>query len=231
MKQTILKPLLAIACLLFSSHAFAHDFEVDGIYYNITDSTNLAVEVTKAGDNTKYTGSIDIPASVIYESKTYTVSSIGDAAFFYCSDLTSITIPNSVTNIGNSAFSNCFRLTSITIPNSVTSIGAFAFFGCHGLTAITIPNSVTDIGIQAFSYCRVLTSITIPNSVTNIGRLALLGCNELTSIIVENGNTVYDSRDNSNAIIDTSTNTLIAGCRSTIIPNSDKHRQSGFLWL
>ena len=148
------------------------------------------------------------------------VTSIGESAFTACSSLTSITIPNSVTSIGGSAFYYCTGLTSITIPNSVTSIGYGAFWYCTGLTSITIPNSVTSIGDYAFSQCSSLTSITIPNSVTSIGSNALSHCLGLTSIVVEEGNTIYDSRENCNAIIETNINTLILGCQNTIIPNS-----------
>ena len=122
--------------------------------------------------------------------------------------------------IGDNAFKICDALTSITIPNSVTSIGYGAFYECYALTSITIPNSVTSIGTSAFTYCESLTSVTIPNSVTSIGGGAFDGCYSLTSIVVESGNSNYDSRENCNAIIETATNTLIAGCQNTIIPNS-----------
>ena len=148
------------------------------------------------------------------------VTIIGKDAFGNCSSLTSVTIPNSVTSIGEFAFSRCSGLTSINIPNSITSIESGAFSGCSGLTSITIPNSVKSIGESAFSGCSGLTSITIPNSVTSIGEIAFLGCSSLTFISVENGNSVYDSRDNCNAIIETSTNTLFSGCKNTTIPNS-----------
>ena len=123
----------------------------------------------------------------IYDNGTGTlifdkpVTSIGDSAFEECSNLTSITIPNSVTSIGDYAFSRCSNLTSITIPNSVTSIGDYAFSRCSNLTSITIPNSVTSIGDYAFSGCSDLTSITIPDSVTSIGDYAFFGCSNLTS--------------------------------------------------
>ena len=170
------------------------------------------------------------------------LTSIGEEAFNKCSGLTSITIPNSVTSIGNNAFAgcgltsvtlgknltsigdgafhDCHSLTSITIPNSVTEIGADAFSSCYRLTSVTIPNSVKSIGNGAFGGCSGLTSITIPNSVTSIGYGAFSSCSSLKSIIVQNGNPIYDSRENCNAIIETATNTLIAGCQNTIIPNS-----------
>ena len=130
------------------------------------------------------------------------------------------TIPNSVTSIGDRAFYGCSELTSVTIPNSVTTIGHFAFYNCSGLTSVTIPNSVTSIGGIAFSGCSGLTSVTIPNSVTSIGSYAFHGCSGLTSVTVDKNNGTYDSRNNCNAIIETSTNNLIFGCKNTTIPNS-----------
>ena len=114
------------------------------------------------------------------------VTSIGICAFLGCSSLTSITIPNSVTSIGDEAFKWCSSLTSITIPNSVTSIGESAFAGCSGLSSITIPESVTSIGGWAFYDCSSLTSITIPNSVTSIGGWAFYGCKSLKSVTIPN---------------------------------------------
>lgn len=148
------------------------------------------------------------------------VTDIGSSAFEGCIGLTSVIIPNSVTDIGNDTFCDCIGLTSVTIPNSVTSIGYNAFSGCSSLTSVTIPNSVTNIGSFAFCNCSGLTSITIPNSVTSIGDYAFTDCSSLNSIIVEEGNTVYDSRNNCNAIIKTETNELITGCMNTIIPNT-----------
>ena len=133
--------------------------------------------------------------------------------------INTITIFTGVTSIGEWAFYDCSSLTSITIPESVTSIGEHAFSDCSSLTSITIPESVTSIEGWAFLHCTSLTSITIPANVINIGYGILMGCNGLVSVVVEVGNPVYDSRYNCNAIIETSSNTLVGGCSATIIPN------------
>ena len=148
------------------------------------------------------------------------VTSIGGYAFSYCSGLASVTIPASVTSIGNYAFSGCSGLTSIEIPSNVTSIGTRAFFGCSGLTSIEIPSNVTSIGQSAFNRCSGLTSVTIPASVTSIGDYVFNDCSNLATITVETSNTVYNSRNGCNAIIETSSNKLIAGCKNTTIPAS-----------
>ena len=140
-----------ILSVFFSISASAYDVEVDGIYYNLISKGNAA-EVTK-GDK-EYSGDITIPSSINVNEVEYSVTSIGKEAFYYCTDLTSITIPNSVTSIGSSAFASCSGLTSVTIPNSVTSIVDYVFSYCTGLTSITIPNSVTSIGNGAFSGCN-----------------------------------------------------------------------------
>jgi hypothetical protein len=164
--------------------SFAHDFEVDGIYYNITSSAEpYTVEVTnKSG--TRYTGAVTIPTSVTYDGTTYKVTRIGESAFVNCSGLTSVTIPNSVTSIGEKAFANCSGLNRISLPSSVTSIDDKVFYGCSSLTSITIPLGVTEIGYQMFYKCSELRSITIPSSVTIISSEAFYGCLSLTSITI-----------------------------------------------
>ena len=161
MKKRIISLVLSLIPLL----ANAYDAEVGGVYYNLVPNTRVA-EVT-SGDK-KYTGSVTIPEKITYNGVEYSVTNIGDRAFYDCSGLT---FPNSVTSIGNNAFQYCGGLTSVTIPNSVRSIGEKAFWHCYGLTSVTISNSVTSIGDQVFAECEGLTSITIPNSVTSIGRL------------------------------------------------------------
>ena len=158
------------------------------------------------------------------------ITEIGEYAFQNCRNLTSINLPNSLTSINECAFSLCPKLTSITIPASVTSIGNGAFFSDSCLTTVIIPNSVTKIGEAAFQCCTGLTSLTIPNSVNSIGKYIFSFCRDLSSIVIESSNTKYDSRDNCNAIIETESNTLIAGCMNTIIPISVTSIGEGAFW-
>lgn len=296
----------------YSTSASAYDFEIDGIYYNITDSTSLVAEVTGdflTDDNggvimSSYSGNVIIPKQVTYNNNDYSVTTIGSSAFIGCTNLISVTLPNSITKIDYYAFQNCsnmieivipntilvinttafrnctglryvkisdlaawckieFRsggssnplyygaslllngtettdmiipydvteiskfafcgyskLKSVTIPNTVVQIGASAFYECSGLTSVTIPNSVTSIGSYAFWGCSALTSVTIPKSATTLGQSIFSGCSGLTSIVVENGNPVYDSRDNCNAVIETASNKFIRGCENSFIPSS-----------
>ena len=129
-------------------------------------------------------------------------------------------IPAGTSEIPDRAFYDCSSLTSVVIPESVKIIGNFAFEACSSLASITIPNSVTSIGKYAFAGCSALTSITIPSGVTSIGKRAFAGCSALESIVVDSGNTVYDSRNNSHAIIESTSNTLVLGCPNTTIPNT-----------
>ena len=157
MKQFYLRTLLLAILSLAGIASYAYDCMVDGICYNL-DSNNKTAKVTSLSVyvdiNKDYvSGDITIPSSITYAGVTYSVTSIGDRAFWYCSGLTSITIPNSVTSIGSAAFESCSGLTSITIPNSVTSIDYGVFRDCTGLTSVTIPNSVTSIGDHAFFGC------------------------------------------------------------------------------
>ena len=133
--------------------------------------------------------------------------------------LKTVVFGSGVTTISNSFFDTCSKLSSVTFSNSVKNIGINAFFGCNNITNIVFPNSLVSIGACAFEGCAIV-NITIPKNVTQIGRRAFGKSKYIESILVESGNSVYDSRSNCNAIIETSTNTLISGCKNTKIPNS-----------
>ena len=250
MKQLIKLSLLTLAFLM-PAVATAEDFAVGGIYYNINgdEATVTYKGASPSSTYYEYFGDVTIPATVTWEGTTYPVTAIGEGAFSNCSEVTSVSIPNSVIDIGKNAFFSCKRLTSIVIPNSVTAIGEAAFNYCSGLISATIGNSVLTIGNSAFAQCTNLTDIVLGNSVTSIGMAAFSLCYNLGSVtipssvteisnlafndanvdyfIVDGGNPKFDSRDNCNAIIETATNKLIWGSNHTVIPNTVKLISSG----
>ena len=200
--------LLALLAPLFTLTALADDpVEDNGIYYTLVPKGKIATVTTC--QNGKYSGPIVISPAITISGTTYSVVGIEDSAFGG-SDVTSVTIPNSVTNIGEGAFSGCSSLTSVTIPNSVTSIPDCCFKDCSSLTSITIPESVTNLGefvfsgsgltsvslpssitkIPFFAYqnCHNMISITIPESVTSIELGAFSGCSNLNSVQIEGNN-------------------------------------------
>ena len=196
-----LKHLFTALLLLCTTVATAHDFEVDGIYYDITYAPTKTVAVTYRGSydfsySNEYTGSVVIPESVTYDGTTYSVTSIGYYALRGCYGLTSIVIPNSVTSIGDDAFYGCTGLTSIVVAkgnsaydsrnNCNAIIGTSTNTLIYGCKNTVIPNSITSICEDAFYGCSGLTSIEIPNSVTSIGNYAFEGCSGLTSIEIPN---------------------------------------------
>jgi len=199
------KFLFVLAFSLIPLLVNAESVEINGIYYNLFSDTKTA-EVTK--NPNKYTGEVVIPKIIVSSGVEYNVTSIGAQAFDGCSNLTSVTIPNSVISIGWYAFSSCWRLNSITIPNSVKTIEGAAFSSCSGLTSIFIPSSVTSFG------CREGGNDNPHNP--------FYLCGNLASITVDENNSRYDSRNNCNAIIDKEKQILITGCKNTIIPNGVK---------
>ena len=188
--------MLAVA-LMMSLADYAHDAEIDGIYYNLYSNTKEA-SVTYMGKDSwdapaEYIGAVTIPSTVTYEGVTYRVTSIGDEAFQYCEDITSVTIPNSVTSIGDWAFDSCKGLTSIKIPNSVTYIGSNVFRYCEGLTSFEIPNSITKMGGYVFENCINLSSVTIGSGLTILPSNTFENCEALESICLPNNITSIGS--------------------------------------
>ena len=233
----LFKLSLLLLALLLPATALAHDFYINGIYYYIKNANEVSVSFK--GDNfdsysNEYSGSLTIPSTVTYNGRTYFVTEIGYAAFYYCTGLTSVTIPNSVTTIGESAFLGCSNLTSIEIPNSITTIGNQAFSRTawynnqpDGLvyaglvaytykgtmpsgTSIIIRDGTYSITGTAFYNCTGLTSVTIPSSVTSIGEAAFYGCSGITSIYIPNSVTSIGSSAFQNC----------NGLTSVTIPNS-----------
>lgn len=135
--------------------------------------------------------------------------------------ITSCEFRNDTKTIGRGVFSGCKNLTGVTIINGITDILASAFSNCSGLTGnFNIPDSVNNIEYNAFYGCSNITGVTIGSGANNINGGAFQNCAKLESISISSSNPVYDSRLNCNAIIKTSTNELVAGCKNTVIPNS-----------
>lgn len=205
---------MAVFLSVASANAvFAHNFEVDGIYYNF-NSDGTSVRTTFKGSTYnevagEYTGNVEIPAKVTYSGRSYAVTEIGFETFCGCTGITSVVIPNSVTRInysafydctalksisipetvtylGNDVFRRCTSLTSLAIPSNVEEIGSGAFYGCTGLKSMTIPQSVTTLGSTAFYYCSNLEYVSLPNSITKIESQLFCGCSKLTSVILPN---------------------------------------------
>lgn len=144
--------------LLINAYAHAYHFEKDGIYYNILSGKDKTVEVTfpatpdSQKPNTNYNGDIEIPETVVFNSNTYTVTSISSKAFM-SSALISVSIPSTVTTIEYETFYNCSSLENISLPNTLTNINGNAFYGCSSLKSIIIPNSVRYVSERAFMGC------------------------------------------------------------------------------
>ena len=149
-----------------------------------------------------------------------TVTHIGDHSFGKCSALREVKLSNSLLEISGSVFSDCTHLEEIIIPDSIKSIGENAFFGCGALKNIIIPDSVTGIYNLAFAQCTSISSIIIPKSVISLGMAVFDSCDNLKNIKVDEDNSIYDSRDNCNAIIESKSNKLICACNATVIPET-----------
>lgn len=206
--------LACLWCLFVCVKVFGLDAKINGIHYTlntekktayVSDGENISSETT--GD---YIGDVVIPAKVTYDNVTYNVTSVASYAFAGCTELTSVTLPNSVTKINSYAFSNCSKLTSIKLGNKVTTIGQSAFRECSKLPSITLPSTVNEIGESAFyacssiksisipdkvkeiksstfHHCTALETVTIPNGVTSIGESAFYYCGSLKSIVIPSG--------------------------------------------
>lgn len=204
------KYLLFIAVALVAViNASAYDAEVDGIFYTL--KSDITFEVCSGGPNS-YTGEVDIPSEVVFDERSFPVTSIAEGAFRGCSGLSGVTIPGSVSVIGVDAFRDCTGLREAIIPYGVTTIGASAFYGCSSLESVIIPSSVVAIGYQAFFNCLIrhlsidnekflsksffgtsIESLVIGSNVTTIGSEAFWRCSSLASVeIGGNVNSIGD---------------------------------------
>lgn len=186
---------LALLAFFVNLPIMAYDFVVDSVAYNITSADALTVEVTAGDNNGFYHDDVVIPSTVTYGGVVYTVTAIGENAF-YRSPMTSISLPNTLRTIGGYNFYYCNQLKSLTIPEGVETMTSHAIVDCAQLEEVSFPSTMTNFGFQ-FGYTR-----------------------NLKTVKVAKGNPKYDSRDNCNAVIETATNTLLRACSGTTIPNT-----------
>ena len=208
-------------CLFMTYSSNPTEFTVGDLNYRVNED-QVSVTVTGHVNGYDAAGDLIIPASVNYGGHDYTVTTIGEVAFLYCFYLTNLSIPNTVTTIEPSAFAYCQSFTGdLVISDAVTSVGYGAFQYCSGFDGdLIIGNAVTEIGDYAFNSCDGMTgTLFIPSGVQSLGGNSFGYC-AFSGIVVDPENSVYDSRNDCNAIIETSTNELLTGCKNTVIPHS-----------
>ena len=230
--------LTSIASFIPADKLFAPESDA---FYNITTSCTLYVpaeakETYAATDGwnefeniVELEGQCGNNAYWAFDEETGILTILGEGAMYdfgneeaswyvYKDNISNVIIKFGITTIGDNAFYGYTSIASIEIPNSVTNIGYYAFMNCSSLTSARIPNSVNTIERGAFARCG-FTTIEIPSSVTSIEEGAFFACSKLASITVDENNSVYDNRNNCNAIIETKSNKLIAASQNTVIPN------------
>ena len=173
MKKNYLNLFLSAVALLYCMVASAHDFEVDGIFYNITDESAKTVEVTFKGNEynsytDEYSGEVVVPETVEYHGYTYTVTAIGEYAFYDCDYLTNVKLPNTIVQIKGKAFRKMDSFENLVIPASVESLGSYALSNINGLSKLEIPSNVTNIGSHVVAYVDDLKSLYIGHGVQTV---------------------------------------------------------------
>ena len=171
---------LLLSLFLGAHSAWAHDAEVDGIFYNLFEGSQCAT-VTFQGDEynsvqNEYKGDVVVPATFTFDGVVYSVTGVEGHSFRDCTELTSVTLPNSVKTIGAECFRYCSSLTTVKLPNFIPDLGDYCFYECKALTSIDIPESISAIGYACFWVCSSVNSVTIPESVLSIGRDCFEDC-------------------------------------------------------
>lgn len=178
--------LLFLLTLLTSASAFAYEAEVGGVYYNFKSDGTASVTFIKrysSENSSAYSGAVNIPETVNYDERDFTVTTIEDYAFYACNTLTSVTLPSTLLTIGTSAFNGCASLTGVTIPQGVNTLGSRAFANCSMLAEVTFPTTLRSIGTYAFQNCSSIAHIVLPEGLSTISNNAFGACSGLQDIV------------------------------------------------
>ena len=162
--------MMLVIVTLASLHLSAHDFEVDGIYYNVVSLESLTCEVSSPSESeSQYSGIINVPSEITYNGRKLDVIGIGNSAFWGCEDLKEVVLPETISQIGSYAFRNCYNMERLNLPSTISSIGECAFENCRKLTSAIIPTSLTKLSSGLFRCCYELKEIIIPENINSIG--------------------------------------------------------------
>lgn len=174
--------------LTIGKYTFAHDFEVDNIYYTIISNTDKTCKVTNnGGKENSYSGSVIIPEKVIYDNTTYSIVEIDNSTFKNCIKLKAVSLPNSIVKLGNGCFSGCISLSSFSVPCNVETLPGSCFEGCISLESVELNNVKIILG-GCFRRCSSMEEIKIPSCVSEIGSYSVFsGCASLKTITFEDG--------------------------------------------
>lgn len=186
MNENIFGKMKKILWLLFLAlfslmNTLAQEFEFTHEGHTLKYVRNLN-GVTCDYAQANISGTVKIPSTVYFEGDTFSVTKIGEGAFYKCHKLYGIFLPNTIKSIGDRAFSHCKNLKKIVLSDSIIDLGNFTFENCLGLTSIEIPKTVTILGNSVFINCAGLKKVVLPNTITSIGDQAFKGCFELNSI-------------------------------------------------
>lgn len=168
------------AFVICMSAEILNHIQIGDVYYNL-NTENMTAEVTSSISGYYVSSTIDIPSFVEYNDTTFSVTSIGENAFYYCQNLERIHFSEGLLCIGNYAFFRCEKLRSVVFPESLLTIGGFAFYKCSYFGSIEIPNNVTSIGEYAFAWCSHAKYAIIGDGVLSIERYAFDHCVEMWS--------------------------------------------------
>ena len=182
----MMKRILLLSCLAFlllAGGTQAQTATLDGITYTVNEDGQTASVTGYAGEPVD----VAIPATVNINGTGYAVTAIGDQAFYGCTSLQSIALPESLRRIGGYAFRGCTALESLALPEEMDEIGNWAFVECTSLAGLTLPERLGEIGSYAFSGCTAIESIAFPEGLPGTGNGTFDGCTALQSVALPEG--------------------------------------------